>query len=65
MEEDPGWSATFANAEEAVPFVAKAVSAWSGVSTANINWRIGGVVPLTGPMFDEHDFRGRLSRSGL
>ena len=40
---DGGWELRFDQPEEALPFVAEALSYWSDVSTADIVWRVEGV----------------------
>lgn len=52
VEEDPDWAVSLANTDEAVAFVSKALSVWSDVQTADIDWRVGGIVPQTGPILD-------------
>ena len=44
--DDPDWQHWYGSAEGAVPVFAKALTAWSDIETADISWRLDGVVDL-------------------
>lgn len=43
VSDSPGWSARFETPDEALPFVERALAAWSDIPTADIRWRVEGV----------------------
>ena len=40
---DPGWEVCWDSAEAVLPYVERALNAWSGIPTADISWRVVGV----------------------
>ena len=48
----PGWNPHFADATEALPRVVAAAQTWSGIATADIRWRVDGIVDGQGDAMD-------------
>ena len=66
---DPDWQHWYGSAEGAIPVVAAALAAWSDIETADISWRLDGVLDLDGEtarrgsrnfvyIDEDHDTRG-------
>ena len=68
IEDGEDWSLLFESADSVAPFLADALSVWSGIETADISWRLAGVAkpPENGETARHGDSENRvyLERNG-